>query len=239
MRVSVCGLSVETCPWPGENGSLWQPVLKFHNPTVWQIHDLYAFLWAGTSLWWSSRAAAADGEREAEGEQDRSLLHRRTEREAEWRDEKTLEIKQSWPSQFQPGIYFIAQRQNRWVVSLLFYSIWDCNWFIRSYLTQVCSYNSFLNTFWFFFFHSTSSPWPLRLCARAGILFWNTLHRKFTVFHCGCLNAGIFPDRNLTRWTMALPWLLLLELALYISCFVCGIVTAAAITIVQVTSPRN
>ncbi|XP_056298569.1 transmembrane protein 179B [Pseudoliparis swirei] len=32
---------------------------------------------------------------------------------------------------------------------------------------------------------------------------------------------------------MALPWLLLLELALYISCFVCGIVTAAAITIVQ------
>ncbi|XP_034413738.1 transmembrane protein 179B [Cyclopterus lumpus] len=32
---------------------------------------------------------------------------------------------------------------------------------------------------------------------------------------------------------MALPGLLLLELALYISCFVCGIVTAAAITIVQ------
>ncbi|XP_075992986.1 transmembrane protein 179B [Genypterus blacodes] len=32
---------------------------------------------------------------------------------------------------------------------------------------------------------------------------------------------------------MALPWLLLLELALYASCFVCGIVTAASLTIVQ------
>ncbi|XP_068444142.1 transmembrane protein 179B [Clinocottus analis] len=32
---------------------------------------------------------------------------------------------------------------------------------------------------------------------------------------------------------MAFPGLLLLELALYVSCFVCGIVTAAAITIVQ------
>ncbi|KAM3857586.1 transmembrane protein 179B [Diretmus argenteus] len=32
---------------------------------------------------------------------------------------------------------------------------------------------------------------------------------------------------------MALPWLLLLELALYCSCFVCGIVTAASLTITQ------
>ncbi|KAM4612097.1 transmembrane protein 179B isoform 1-T1 [Polymixia lowei] len=32
---------------------------------------------------------------------------------------------------------------------------------------------------------------------------------------------------------MALPWLLLLELALYASCFVCGIVTAASVTITQ------
>uniref|UniRef100_A0A668A396 Transmembrane protein 179Ba n=2 Tax=Myripristis murdjan TaxID=586833 RepID=A0A668A396_9TELE len=32
---------------------------------------------------------------------------------------------------------------------------------------------------------------------------------------------------------MALPWLLLLELALYASCFVCGIVTAASLTISQ------
>lgn len=33
---------------------------------------------------------------------------------------------------------------------------------------------------------------------------------------------------------MALPLLLLLELALYASCFICGIVTAALVTIVQV-----
>ncbi|XP_071383195.1 transmembrane protein 179B isoform X1 [Centroberyx affinis] len=32
---------------------------------------------------------------------------------------------------------------------------------------------------------------------------------------------------------MALPWLLLVELALYASCFVCGIVTAASLTISQ------
>lgn len=33
---------------------------------------------------------------------------------------------------------------------------------------------------------------------------------------------------------MALPLLLLLENALYTSCFICGIVTAASVTIVQV-----
>ncbi|KAF7664272.1 hypothetical protein LDENG_00181780 [Lucifuga dentata] len=32
---------------------------------------------------------------------------------------------------------------------------------------------------------------------------------------------------------MALPWLLLLELALYACCFVCGIVTAASLTVAQ------
>ncbi|XP_028843255.1 transmembrane protein 179B-like [Denticeps clupeoides] len=32
---------------------------------------------------------------------------------------------------------------------------------------------------------------------------------------------------------MALPWSLLLELALYASCFVCGIITAASVTITQ------
>ncbi|XP_056605562.1 transmembrane protein 179B [Triplophysa dalaica] len=32
---------------------------------------------------------------------------------------------------------------------------------------------------------------------------------------------------------MALPWLLLLELLLYVGCFICGIVTAASVTITQ------
>ena len=38
---------------------------------------------------------------------------------------------------------------------------------------------------------------------------------------------------------MALTGLLLLELCLYASCFVCGIVTAASVTIVQVIKLRN
>jgi len=33
---------------------------------------------------------------------------------------------------------------------------------------------------------------------------------------------------------MALPWSLLLELLLYGSCFICGIITAASVTISQV-----
>lgn len=53
------------------------------------------------------------------------------------------------------------------------------------------------------------------------LLFWPPCRRS--------LFAG-----SLGRWMMALPWLLLLELALYASCFVCGIVTAASLTIVQV-----
>lgn len=50
---------------------------------------------------------------------------------------------------------------------------------------------------------------------------------------CDRLNAGLSADRSRGRWTMALTGLLLLELCLYASCFVCGIVTAASITIVQ------
>lgn len=38
---------------------------------------------------------------------------------------------------------------------------------------------------------------------------------------------------------MALTALLMLELSLYAGCFCCGIVTAASITIVQVTLNRN
>ncbi|XP_068569903.1 uncharacterized protein [Cebidichthys violaceus] len=58
--------------------------------------------------------------------------------------------------------------------------------------------------------------------------------RQFIFSYRGCLYAGLYPDRNVTRRTMALSGLLLLELGLYASGFFCGIVTAASIIIVQV-----
>ncbi|KAJ8387462.1 hypothetical protein AAFF_G00157000, partial [Aldrovandia affinis] len=41
------------------------------------------------------------------------------------------------------------------------------------------------------------------------------------------------PELGLVKATMALPWLLMLELGLYAGCFICGITTAASVTIIQ------
>ncbi|XP_061525098.1 transmembrane protein 179B isoform X1 [Phycodurus eques] len=51
---------------------------------------------------------------------------------------------------------------------------------------------------------------------------------------CRSSRGGEFGRRMMMRMRiMALTWLLVLELVLYASCFVCGIVTAASLTIVQ------
>lgn len=72
-------------------------------------------------------------------------------------------------------------------------------------------------------------------CALRLGFYFEALYRKLCVFLwlplCWSLPRQLEPD----RWTMALTVLLLVELGLYASCFVCGIVTAASITIVQVT----
>lgn len=55
-------------------------------------------------------------------------------------------------------------------------------------------------------------------------------------FYCYLHGSSFLCRRGLSCcWMMALAGLLLLEWGLYISCFVCGIVTAASVTIVQVT----
>lgn len=58
-----------------------------------------------------------------------------------------------------------------------------------------------------------------------------------SVFYCGGLHAELFPADGCG--TMALTGLLVLELSLYAGCFCCGIVTAASLTIVQVTLIRK
>lgn len=55
-------------------------------------------------------------------------------------------------------------------------------------------------------------------------------------FYCYLHGSSFLCRRGLSCcWMMALAGLLVLEWGLYISCFVCGIVTAASVTIVQVT----
>ncbi|XP_010772101.1 transmembrane protein 179B, partial [Notothenia coriiceps] len=55
--------------------------------------------------------------------------------------------------------------------------------------------------------------------------------RRYTIEH-PCLNAPCC-QTGAGQEKMVLPGLLLLELTLYASCFICGIVTAASTTIVQ------
>lgn len=55
-------------------------------------------------------------------------------------------------------------------------------------------------------------------------------------FYCYLHGSSFLCRRRLSCcWMMALAGLLVLEWGLYISCFICGIVTAASVTIVQVT----
>lgn len=69
-------------------------------------------------------------------------------------------------------------------------------------------------------------------------LYCETLYRKLRILLWLPLRLSL-PRQEPGRRTMALTGLLLLELGLYASCFVCGIVAAASITIVQVTLLRH
>lgn len=62
---------------------------------------------------------------------------------------------------------------------------------------------------------------------------FNTLGTECVVRVLGC-PRWVSQDGFAEVFVMVLPWLLVLELVLYAGCFICGIMSAASLTITQV-----
>lgn len=94
---------------------------------------------------------------------------------------------------------------------------------------------SLLHALRYFTVNLLSTPKYSLLCNFTSGFILKKLPGHVAPISTGATLTLVCPQREVGRWMMALTGLLLLELGLYASCFVCGIVTAASVTIVQVT----